>query len=78
MEKRIECSVCGKEFDLKKDERYTGFEKGLLGETYYDCYDCPNCGVQYAAQIRFHGAGRNRYPGGDMQSARQGNDRISV
>ena len=31
MEKRIECSVCGKEFDLKKDERYTGFEKGLLG-----------------------------------------------
>lgn len=26
----------------------------------------------------FHGAGRNRYPGGDMQSAGQGNDRISV
>lgn len=53
MEKRIECSVCGKEFELKKNERYTGFEKGLLGGTYYDCYDCPNCGAQYAAQIRF-------------------------
>ena len=52
MGKRIICSVCGKEFDLKKDERYTGFEKGLLGGTYYDCYDCPNCGAQYAAQIR--------------------------
>ena len=53
MEKTVECSVCGEEFSLKKDSRYTACVKGMITNRYFDCYDCPNCGAQYVAKERY-------------------------
>ena len=53
MEKTVECSVCGEEFRLKKDSRYTACVKGMITNRYFDCYDCPNCGAQHVAKERY-------------------------
>lgn len=53
---KIKCSVCGKEFEPKKEMRYTGISCGMVGNTLYDCYDCPECGAQYVAKKRIEEA----------------------
>ena len=52
---KIKCAVCGTEFKPKKEMRYTGVVLGMVTNVLYDCYDCPNCGAQYAAQKRIEG-----------------------
>lgn len=51
---KIKCKVCGFEFEVKAENRYTGVEvmHGTLKDikTYYNCFDCPECGCQYVAQ----------------------------
>ena len=55
------CDVCGKEFDLKvedkyvaRDDRKSGMAAALSGkeETLYDAFDCPFCGCQNVIQER--------------------------
>jgi hypothetical protein len=47
----MKCTVCGHEFELKKENRYTVKRKetSLLTSAVfqeYDCFDCPKCGCQ--------------------------------
>lgn len=54
--KKIKCGVCGKRFVLDKEQRYTAVSAGLsrLTEpnTYYDAFDCPQCGCQIIVGVR--------------------------
>lgn len=47
----MKCKVCGHEFELNKENRYTSIreENQLITGTIfreYDCFDCPKCGCQ--------------------------------
>lgn len=51
------CKVCGKEFELIKDNKYIVQEnKGLngivTGIKKFECFDCPYCGCQNIMNIR--------------------------
>lgn len=46
------CCVCGKEFEMSKDIRYTAIDGGLFNWTRYDAMDCPYCGCQNVLQER--------------------------
>jgi len=52
----IKCKVCGKRFVLKHENKYLITKRGLsilaIGDTVYECYDCPKCGCQIVANIR--------------------------
>ncbi len=51
--KKIKCRVCGNEIELKKENRYTGIERNMLGPDFLrDCYDCPVCGCQSVVNNR--------------------------
>ncbi len=56
--KLYSCKFCGNKFQLLKRKRYTaignqGVASALNGITYYDCFDCPECGCQNSIHIRF-------------------------
>lgn len=44
------CKICGREFDLKIEERYevvkSGMFSNLSDDSSYECFDCPWCGCQ--------------------------------
>lgn len=46
------CCVCGKEFEMSKDIRYTAVSTGWFDNTRYDAIDCPYCGCQNVLQER--------------------------
>ena len=51
------CKVCGKDFKLKKDNKYIVQEnKGIngiaSGSKKFECFDCPNCGCQNIVNVR--------------------------
>lgn len=49
----MKCKVCGKEFDLLKERRYTVKSNSVfVGTQYYDAFDCPFCGCQNIAKER--------------------------
>ena len=55
--KRLKCSVCGKEFKPKKEDRYTGVIVRMVGPNdYHDCFDCPECGSQIMVNRRIEKA----------------------
>lgn len=52
----MKCNVCGHKFTPKKENKYIASQQiaPVLGLTkYYDCFDCPECGCQIAAQERY-------------------------
>lgn len=59
------CKVCGKQFELKKDNKYVVAEnKGLSsianGYKYFECFDCPECGCQNIVNIREGNDGKDK------------------
>lgn len=56
------CGICGRQFELKADDRYISRDSGKTGlfaglstqneEQLYDTFDCPHCGCQNVAQKR--------------------------
>ena len=58
------CKICGRDFPLMAEVRYTSIDrtKGLSmfdsslslsnKDVFYDSFDCPHCGCQYIAQER--------------------------
>lgn len=57
LEKINICKVCGKQFDLKKENKYTVQENKEIngiasGTKKFECFDCPNCGCQNVLNIR--------------------------
>ena len=53
---KIKCKVCNHKLKPEKENRYTAYTSTavLLGKkTYYDCFDCPECGCQIVAGERF-------------------------
>lgn len=57
----MECKICGKEFELKKDSHYIAREEEVTGITtiakkvevsLWDSFDCPYCGCQNIVQQR--------------------------
>lgn len=51
----MKCDKCGKEFELKKENKYISCDSkfGLIGCTYYDTFDCPYCGCQHKINERY-------------------------
>ena len=53
----MKCKVCGKEFELKNDNRYVVLKnKGnMIMHDYhkYEAFDCPFCGCQNIVNKRF-------------------------
>lgn len=56
----MKCNVCGHEFTPKKEDRYIAAKNNGLfqSNTYYDCFDCSECGCQIVAQERYENAGQ--------------------
>lgn len=57
LEKKNYCKVCGKDFELIKDNKYIVQEnKGISGITNgykkFECFDCPHCGCQNIVNVR--------------------------
>lgn len=57
LEKINICKVCGKQFDLKKENKYIVQEnKGIngiaSGTKKFECFDCCKCGCQNVLNIR--------------------------
>lgn len=52
----MKCNVCEHEFTPKKENKYVAVKPGALfqNNTYYDCFDCPECGCQIVAQERYN------------------------
>lgn len=56
--KKIKCGVCGKRFVPDKEQRYTagkvsaGLSRLTTPYTYYDAFDCPQCGCQIIVGVR--------------------------
>jgi len=56
--KKIRCKVCHSRFTPQKEAMYLSTEKvGTLSalttpSRIYECFDCPKCGCQIAANIR--------------------------
>lgn len=58
------CKVCGRDFALMVEERYTAVDAHKIGafaalvstdkDTQYDAFDCPHCGCQNVMQERKH------------------------
>nr|DAL28802.1 MAG TPA_asm: RimK-related lysine biosynthesis protein, Probable-dependent amine/thiol ligase family Amino-group [Caudoviricetes sp.] len=54
----MKCKICGKEFELKKENKYLVTEKiaafGALTELpkTFEAFDCPHCGCQNVMNIR--------------------------
>lgn len=47
------CDVCGRDFPLVAERRYTA-ESGLCSMgAVYDAIDCPHCGCQNVLQLRY-------------------------
>ncbi|MBC8612090.1 hypothetical protein H8702_13410 [Massilimaliae timonensis] len=57
--KKIKCKTCGNRFYPERKTRYTVFEPHGISATFsggiksYDAFDCPACGCQIVAGIRF-------------------------
>lgn len=50
---KLTCKVCGIEFELTKEDRYTGVIVNMVAQnSYYDCFDCPKCGSQIIVNSR--------------------------
>lgn len=57
LEKKNYCKVCGKDFELIKDNKYIVQEnKGISGIANgykkFECFDCPHCGCQNIVNVR--------------------------
>jgi predicted RNA-binding Zn-ribbon protein involved in translation (DUF1610 family) len=57
LEKINFCKVCGKEFELIKDNKYVvqennGINVAVSGRKKFECFDCPHCGCQNIVNIR--------------------------
>ena len=52
----VVCHVCGMAFNPSPERRYTVKEKdgigAIVGNTYYDAFDCPHCGCQNIVGLR--------------------------
>lgn len=50
------CHVCGRSFNADASRRYTAKEKdgigAIVGNTYYDAFDCPYCECQNVVGLR--------------------------
>ena len=53
----LECKVCGNRFTPLKENKYIVKKYGMLTKMvdYYDAFDCPFCGCQIVANIRYLG-----------------------
>lgn len=57
----MKCKICGKEFELKKENKYLATEKiaafGAFTELpkTFEAFDCPYCGCQNIVNIREKG-----------------------
>lgn len=64
-ELKYTCKVCGKQFELEKENKYVVAEnKGLAnitnGYKYFECFDCPECGCQNIVNIREGNDGKSK------------------
>ena len=54
----MKCTVCGKRFKLKKEDRYIAKKHPVISEILtggsedLECFDCPRCGCQIVAGTR--------------------------
>lgn len=53
----LECKVCGNRFTPLKENKYIIKKHNVLTKTvdFYDAFDCPFCGCQVVANIRYLG-----------------------
>ena len=52
----MECKICGKEFELKKENMYlvkNSTISMLFNNNEYEAFDCPYCGCQNIVNERF-------------------------
>ena len=52
----MKCKICGKEFQLKKENKYLVQNVsigGILNRNYYEAFDCPYCGCQNIVNERY-------------------------
>lgn len=58
LEKINVCKVCGKQFDLVKENKYIvrekdkGLNSAFNGTKKFECFDCPHCGCQNVLNVR--------------------------
>lgn len=61
---RARCEICGTKFPIIAEKRYTaGANSGLASignQTYYDAFDCPQCGCQNRVGLRMEATGENK------------------
>ena len=50
LEKINVCKVCGKQFDLIKENK--GINGIATGTKKFECFDCPHCGCQNVLNIK--------------------------
>lgn len=62
----IKCNVCGKQVELRKENRYEVLIKAStlqksfgVKDQLYDAFDCPHCGCQMLMHERFPAKKRN-------------------
>ena len=54
----MKCKVCGKRFELKKEDKYDVVKSvGVLGalsggSDYFEAFDCPHCGCQNIVNVK--------------------------
>lgn len=52
----MKCGICGKEFELKKENKYIVQNvslTGMLNRNYHEAFDCPYCGCQNVVNERY-------------------------
>lgn len=52
----MKCKICGKDFELKKENRYVVKNvsvSGLFTRNVYESFDCPYCGCQNVVNERY-------------------------
>lgn len=52
----MECGICGKEFELKKEKKYLIRKSGLsvlIDKNNLEAFDCPYCGCQNVVNERY-------------------------
>lgn len=57
LEKINVCKICGKQFDLIKENKYivqenNGLNSAVNGRKKFECFDCPTCGCQNIVNLR--------------------------
>lgn len=70
----MKCKICGKEFELKKENKYLATEKisafGALKQLpkTFEAFDCPHCGCQNVINIREGEVIKNEVEGSNREN----------